>query len=69
MSGGDRAEWMNILPDGISCRQPADTELQSSGLQTKNSLENLKLLGASEGGGGGGGFVYSQTSRSIDSSV
>ena len=42
---------MNILLEGIICREPADTELQSRG----------------GGGGGGGGFVDSQTSRSLDS--
>ena len=42
-----------------------DTELQSSRLQTKNSLGNLKFV---RGGGGGGVWsVDSQTSRSLDS--
>ena len=38
---------------------PADTELQSSRLQTKNSLGNLKSVR-------GGGFVDSQTSKPLD---
>ena len=43
---------MNILLEGITCRVPADTELQS---------------GEGGGGGGGGvGFVDSQYSRSLD---
>ena len=47
----------------------ADTELQSSRLQTKNSLGNLKSVRGGGGGGGGGGFVDSQTSRPLDSLV
>ena len=54
---------MNILLEGIICSEPADTELQSSRSQTKNSLGNLKFVR----GGGGGGFVDSHTSRSLDS--
>ena len=46
---------MNILLEGIICREPADTELQFSRSQTKNSLENLKFV--RWGGGGEGGSL------------
>ena len=35
---------MNILLEGIIRLEPADTELQSSRSQTKNSLDNLKFV-------------------------
>ena len=50
--------WRDYLP------LSADTELHSSRLQTKNSLEYLKFVRW-----GRGGFVDSQTSRSFDSLV
>ena len=46
------SEWTNILLEGIICREPADTELQSSRSHNKNSLKNLKFVRWGRGGGG-----------------
>ena len=50
MSARCRSEWRNILLEGIIRLEPADTELQSSRFQTKNTLENLMFVRGREGG-------------------
>ena len=67
------SECMNILLEGIICREPADTKLQSSRSQTKNSLDNLKFVrwegGGGGGGGGGGSFILKLLDHLIHSLV